>query len=959
MFTRDQIEEIKKKLIMLGTKDTQFPDAHKLNGEEIVAIVQDGENKKIPLSSIINDDFINVSKDTTEILTLSTAVSKIDTNNRKLGQVITFKDSANSWAIRQFTGSSLDNWNDISLWKSISGIDELKSQVETNAEDISVLSDEIERHDASILNLNTDVSKLKDKDIETSSSLSELTTRVDTLKSQADTNTSNISSINTEVSTLQSKVDENTTSISRINTELDNKNDEIAQINNTLAEHTESINAKITTDRIEDGAVTSEKIATSAFDSTLSVSGKIAPADVVGGKLSELDGEISGVENFIIGEYRRYNTDVSARLTANGEVVSQNYYHIACFQVEAGKRYKIQTFDKKEGFVAFFNATPSVGTTGNVFARHAESASEVYSYFNYTATANGYIGIGYYNFDRANEQKIAEYISVFEIANKVVPLENIPSRVQTLENKLLEVTLDKNDFIIGNITISTSGWDYSVSTSRVSTKQGFTLKLVKGDVIKLSDYTDARYYLGWKLPDGTYKVKGWNTADYIVEDDGEYVILISNRTEVAQDSVDALFNMLTIERVSYEDVKNIAESNNRTIKGVIGVIPMIAEVSASTENHFFFENYPREANPFKYKAIVRNGESISFSIISILNRFSSVGWVLFGIDMYGIKTQIESRYSNRKFTYVADKDYISFEFNILTKNTTTDYGEIVFKANLDNWRMQVTNSVKYLSKASVHDSLMPTIHGATMQYPQNSINLYKLAGENGILVWECDVRPCLDGYVLSHDNDLYQLALTSAGEPISQGEWLCSQKTIAELQTLKTGILKGTSTIVAGFENTTITTFKEYINLCKIYRAVALVEIKFSASQQQCRDLYDIVASAGMLNNTIWLLYENQDQHAQYLFTIDENINIMYCGEYLSQEIVTKVASYKNANNVCGVDYYASSYTEDLIASCGDNRLIMGTWGVSTSRESVAKYVAKGLTLITQDEMDNPLIYLR
>ena len=190
MFTRDQIEEIKKKLIMLGTKDTQFPDAHKLNGEEIIAIVQDGENKKIPLSSIINDDFINVSKDTTEILTLSTAVSKIDINNRKLGQVITFKDSANSWAIRQFTGSSLDNWNDISLWKSISGIDELKSQVETN--------------------------------------------------------TSNISSINTEVSAMQSKVDENTTSISQINT--------------TLEEHTESINAKITTDRIEDEAVTIGKL---------------------------------------------------------------------------------------------------------------------------------------------------------------------------------------------------------------------------------------------------------------------------------------------------------------------------------------------------------------------------------------------------------------------------------------------------------------------------------------------------------------------------------------------------------------------------------------------------------------------------------------------------------------------------------------------------------------------------
>lgn len=330
MFTRDQIEEIKKKLIMLGTKDTQFPDAHKLNGEEIIAIVQDGENKKIPLSSIINDDFINVSKDTTEILTLSTAVSKIDINNRKLGQVITFKDSANSWAIRQFTGSSLDNWNDVSLWKSISGIDELKSQVETNAEDISVLSDEIERHDASILNLGTDVSKLKDKDIETSSSLSELTTRVDTLKSQADTNTSNISSINTEVSALHSKVDVNTTSISQINNTIAGHEESIAQINNTLAEHTESINANITTDRIEDGAVASEKIATSAFDSTLSVSGKIAPANVVGKKLTELEGKTHNIVHE--GDY----TDEEEQIWQSDDS-NENYASIGNYGIKAKK----------------------------------------------------------------------------------------------------------------------------------------------------------------------------------------------------------------------------------------------------------------------------------------------------------------------------------------------------------------------------------------------------------------------------------------------------------------------------------------------------------------------------------------------------------------------------------------------------------------------------------------------
>ena len=52
----------------------------------------------------------------------------------------------------------------------------------------------------------------------------------------------------------------------------------------------------VTTDRIENGAVTTDKIATNAFDSTLSKSEKIAPADVVGGKLTELEGITNALE---------------------------------------------------------------------------------------------------------------------------------------------------------------------------------------------------------------------------------------------------------------------------------------------------------------------------------------------------------------------------------------------------------------------------------------------------------------------------------------------------------------------------------------------------------------------------------------------------------------------------------------------------------------------------------------
>lgn len=86
----------------------------------------------------------------------------------------------------------------------------------------------------------------------------------------------------------------------------------------------DEIVAKITTDRIEDGAVTSEKIATSAFDSTLSVSGKIAPANVVGEKLSELDRELYG--KVLNQPTELYN----GSYTASGTYINSTNHYCIC-----------------------------------------------------------------------------------------------------------------------------------------------------------------------------------------------------------------------------------------------------------------------------------------------------------------------------------------------------------------------------------------------------------------------------------------------------------------------------------------------------------------------------------------------------------------------------------------------------------------------------------------------------
>ena len=54
MFTKEQIEEIRTRLALTGYKDTQFEAASlPLSGEEIIAIVQNGRNKKVKASVFI------------------------------------------------------------------------------------------------------------------------------------------------------------------------------------------------------------------------------------------------------------------------------------------------------------------------------------------------------------------------------------------------------------------------------------------------------------------------------------------------------------------------------------------------------------------------------------------------------------------------------------------------------------------------------------------------------------------------------------------------------------------------------------------------------------------------------------------------------------------------------------------------------------------------------------------
>lgn len=128
-FTEEDYRKIEKWLVSKGVMDTQFSSAAPLDGNETVAIVQNGKNVNTTIDALVEklfllgvDDFLNVTdKYEQPAIPLIQAISLIPFRHRRIGQVITFLNEDNKWVIYQFQGSSLTQWNNPTQWVNVIG----------------------------------------------------------------------------------------------------------------------------------------------------------------------------------------------------------------------------------------------------------------------------------------------------------------------------------------------------------------------------------------------------------------------------------------------------------------------------------------------------------------------------------------------------------------------------------------------------------------------------------------------------------------------------------------------------------------------------------------------------------------------------------------------------------------------------------------------------------------------
>lgn len=125
-FTQEDYKKIEGWLKRNSVKDTEFPEAMDLNGNEVLVITQEGENRKLyirdlliaitqlQIPSIIN---VTTTYNAPNIL-LEEAIKAVPFKSRRIGQIITFSTPENTWETYQFIGA-LNQWNNTNTWNKL------------------------------------------------------------------------------------------------------------------------------------------------------------------------------------------------------------------------------------------------------------------------------------------------------------------------------------------------------------------------------------------------------------------------------------------------------------------------------------------------------------------------------------------------------------------------------------------------------------------------------------------------------------------------------------------------------------------------------------------------------------------------------------------------------------------------------------------------------------------------
>lgn len=481
---------------------------------------------------------------------------------------------------------------------------------------------------------------------------------------------------------------------------------------------------------------------------------------------------------------------------------------------------------------------PSDITTNEVNVQMTAPANTVRCAFNfYCISSGGSPSVGTEYFWEA----VLIYVGSIELKNDIIVSQgNMDSALnEKIENIAKLDTLVKDgktladgfaQFESGTIYMEDNGNfpRYSDANSR---RTIYAVSLKAGDVIGLSDYTNARISIGWG--DEHKRASGWITQDFTLYTDGNYQIVINKTGDgiTADDLVGLFF------------VKRTKDSKNKADKNGIDIVNDDHSIrDVQLDNGYVYistSGWSYSESNLAYNARFREGYSVHLEPMDIIEiDYLDIVMICGVLDDYSETYGVSSTgWSKRCIATLQGNYCISFK---------RSGGGTISKQQIS----EIWKNLKIIRRGAGEKAVGKTLsknlpiatyahRGMDTVAPENTIPAFEMASKYGYRGVEIDIKFSSDGVpVVIHDGTVNRT---------SNGEGNVSDFTLAELKALDFG-----SWFNEKFTGTTIPTLDETCAFCKKNGIRIMLDLNGRTDHEEIDTIFSVISANDMLPNTVW-----------------------------------------------------------------------------------------------------------
>lgn len=231
-----------------------------------------------------------------------------------------------------------------------------------------------------------------------------------------------------------------------------------------------------------------------------------------------------------------------------------------------------------------------------------------------------------------------------------------------------------------------------------------------------------------------------------------------------------------------------------------------------------------------------------------------------------------------------------------------------------------------------NNTLMIAHRGLSGFEKENTMAAFICAGNHSYYGIECDIHPTTDGkFVVVHDSNLERVSGT---DMIVENE---------SYDKIKEVMLYGVNDTI-NHVHLRVPLLEEYLECCKKYNKVCVIEFKFLFSEENIKKVIDIIESYDYLDNCVFIsfIFEN----LVCLKNINPNFKLQYLMSSWDEEKINNCIKYQ-----MDLDILYTEVTKERVKFMHDHNLKVNVWTVNTI-ESGESLVEAGVDFITTNILE-------